>query len=150
MTAYHYDRAYSMESRLTWQRAQFAARDYDVTVLCARPPIDADDVAAVASSFNDSGVSIELLPLNRIERALMATPGLYYLGYRLWHRRAYKHAQVLHAQRPFSLVHHVSFCGYREPSDCWQLDRSALPYHPAESENGSCTALSCRNCSPVS
>ncbi len=121
MTAYHYDRAYSMESRLTWQRAQFAASDYDVTVLCARPPIDANDRADVASSFNDSGVSIELLPLNRMERALMATPGLYYLGYRLWHRRAFQQAQVLHAERPFSLVHHVSFCGYREPSDCWQL-----------------------------
>ena len=121
MTAYHYDRAYSMESRLTWQRAQFAASDYDVTVLCARPPIDADDLAAVASSGNDSSVSIELLPLNRMERSLMATPGLYYLGYRLWHRRAFQHAQVLHAERPFSLVHHVSFCGYREPSDCWKL-----------------------------
>jgi glycosyltransferase involved in cell wall biosynthesis len=92
-----------------------------VTVLCARPPIDADDLAGVASSFNDSGVSIELLPLNRFERALMATPGLYYLGYRLWHRRAFQHAQVLHAERPFALAHHVSFCGYREPSDCWKL-----------------------------
>ena len=95
MTDYHYDRAYSMESRLTWQRAQFAARDYDVTVLCARPPIDADDLAAVASSSSDSGVSIELLPLNRMERSLMATPGLYYLGYRLWHRRAFQRAQLL-------------------------------------------------------
>jgi glycosyltransferase involved in cell wall biosynthesis len=121
MTAYHYDRAYSMESRLAWQRAQFAVRDYDVTVICARPPIDADDLADVASSCNGSGVSIELLPLNRFERSLMATPGLYYLGYRLWHRRAFQHAQVLHAERSFSLVHHVSFCGYREPSDCWKL-----------------------------
>ena len=121
MTAYHYDRAYSMESRLTWQRAQSAARDYDVTVLCARPPIDADDLADAASPSDDRGVGVELLPLSRTERVLMATPGLYYLGYRLWHRRACQRARVLHAERPFSLVHHVSFCGYREPSDCWKL-----------------------------
>jgi glycosyltransferase involved in cell wall biosynthesis len=121
MTAYHYDRAYSMESRLAWQRAQAAARDYDVTVLCARPPIDADDLAVVTSSSGNSGVGVELLPLSRTERALMAAPGLYYFGYRLWHRRALQRARVLHAERPFSLVHHVSFCGYREPSDCWKL-----------------------------
>lgn len=121
MTAYHYDRAYSMESRLAWQRAQSAARDYDVTVLCARPPIDADDLTHVTSSSSDSGVDVELLPLSRIERALMATPGLYYLGYRLWHRRALQRARILHAERPFALVHHVSFCGYREPGDCWKL-----------------------------
>jgi hypothetical protein len=36
MTAYHYDRAHSMESRLSWQRAQHAAEDFDVTVICAR------------------------------------------------------------------------------------------------------------------
>ena len=121
MTAYHCDRAYSMESRLTWQRARYAAREYDVTVLCARPPIDASDFAHAASGANDAGVTIELLPLNRSERLLMATPGLYYLGYRLWHRRAFRHARLLHAERPFSLVHHVSFCGYREPSNCWKL-----------------------------
>jgi len=121
MTAYHYDRAYSMESRLTWQRARYAAREYDVTVLCARPPIDATDLAHAASGESDAGVSIELLPLNRWERLLMATPGLYYLGYRHWHRRAFQYARLLHAERPFSLVHHVSFCGYREPSDCWKL-----------------------------
>jgi glycosyltransferase involved in cell wall biosynthesis len=51
----------------------------------------------------------------------MSFPGAYYLGYRLWHRRVFRRAQHLHAQRPFDLVHHVSFCGYREPSDGWRL-----------------------------
>jgi glycosyltransferase involved in cell wall biosynthesis len=123
MTAYHYDRAYSMESRLAWQRAQFAAREYDVTVLSARPPIEDEDRAAVMpfSKPNESCIRVELLTLNRFERTLMATPGLYYLGYRSWHRRAFRRACELHAAQPFSLAHHVSFCGYREPSDCWRL-----------------------------
>lgn len=118
MTAYHYDRAYSMESRLAWQRAQFASRDYDVTVLSARPPIDDEDRAALT---NDGRIRVELLTLNRRERMLMATPGLYYIGYRQWHRRAFRRAKQLHAVQPFEIAHHVSFCGYREPSDCWRL-----------------------------
>lgn len=118
ITAYHYDYAYSMESRLAWQRAQHAAREYDVTVLVAQPQVyrSASEEASTAN-----GVALEVLPHNGLERALMRIPGCYYIGYRLWHRRAYAHARRLNAARPFALVHHVSFCGYREPSDCWQL-----------------------------
>jgi len=56
-----------------------------------------------------------------LERTFMSLPGTYYVGYRLWHRRVLRLARRLHAQRPFALVHHVSFCGYREPSDGWRL-----------------------------
>jgi glycosyltransferase involved in cell wall biosynthesis len=117
ITGYHYDRAYSMESRLSWQRAQHAAREYDVTVICAR-----EEITGVGEAPGDvQPVDVNHLPLNRIERALMSLPGAYYLGYRLWHRRVFRRAQQLHAHRPFNLVHHVSFCGYREPSDGWRL-----------------------------
>lgn len=105
-----------MESRLAWQRAKFAAREYDVTVLCARPPIDGEQGGEAAPP-----AEVRCLPLNRLERLLMKTPGLYYVGYRLWHRRAFQMARRLHAERPFALAHHVSFCGYREPSDGWRL-----------------------------
>jgi glycosyltransferase involved in cell wall biosynthesis len=115
MTAYHYDRAYSMESRLSWQRAQHAAQEYDVTVITARPELDR------SGSDVDRPVDVVLLPLNRLERLLMSLPGSYYLGYRLWHRRVFRQARQLHAERSFDLAHHVSFCGYREPSDLWKL-----------------------------
>ncbi|BBO33001.1 glycosyltransferase family 4 protein [Lacipirellula parvula] len=121
ITAYHYDRLYSMESRLSWQRAEQAAQGYDVTVLCARAPMDWDGRKSEASA-SSRGVRLELLPLNGLERRLMRTPGLYYLGYRMWHRRALRRAQALHLKQRFALVHHVSFCGYREPSEMWQLD----------------------------
>ncbi len=114
MTAYHYDRAYSMESRLSWQRAQHAARGYEVTVITARP--ERDRTPAL-----DEAVNVNQLPLNRLERGLMSVPGGYYLGYRLWHRRVFQLAVRLHAEQPFDLAHHVSFCGYREPSDLWKL-----------------------------
>ncbi len=109
MTAYHYDRLHSMESRLSWQRAQHAAEEYDVTVICARGEPGAGDVAVVE------------FPVSPLERALMADTVTYYLGYRRWQRRVFRLAKELHAERPFDLVHQVSFCGYREPSDCWRL-----------------------------
>jgi glycosyltransferase involved in cell wall biosynthesis len=121
MTAYHYDRAHSMESRLSWQRAALAAQDYDVTVICARGDSHRPRIAS-DRDVGDQGVSTVVLPTNRLERALMSGSATYYLGYRLWHRRVYQLAQRLHAKRPFALVHHVSFCGYREPGDCWRLD----------------------------
>lgn len=117
VTAYHYDCAYSMESRLSWQRAQHAASEYEVTVICARDEMTTSGEA----NCNAQPVDVVHLPLSRLERALMSLPGAYYLGYRLWHRRVFRTAQQLHTERPFDLVHHVSFCGYREPSDVWRL-----------------------------
>src|SRR5688572_13969097 len=101
ITAYHYDREYSMESRLSWQRAQYAAKDYDVTVITARPQIERSELGRECSATSARPVEVTLLPLNRRERLLMSLPGGYYLGYRLWHRRVFKLAQVLHAQNPF-------------------------------------------------
>jgi glycosyltransferase involved in cell wall biosynthesis len=122
MTAYHYDRAHSMESRLAWQRAQHAAEDFDVAVICARDDSHRRRAAELDADEGDDGrIATVVLPTNRVERLLMSASATYYLGYRLWHRRVYRLAAELHARRPFALVHHVSFCGYREPGCCWQL-----------------------------
>jgi glycosyltransferase involved in cell wall biosynthesis len=121
ITAYHYDREFSMESRLSWHRAQQAAREYDVTVICGRtdpsdrrPPMPADNGP-------ERPVNVVHLPLKRVERALMSVRATFYAGYRRWLRRAFRAAERLHAVQPFDLVHHMSFCGYREPSDGWRL-----------------------------
>lgn len=116
ITAFHYDRAHSMESRLSWQRVQHAAEDYEVTVVCAR-----SDAATRAFGAEPDRATVVELPLNRFERQLMSHMVTFYLGYRLWHRRVYGVVRRMHAEQPFALVHHVSFCGYREPSDCWRL-----------------------------
>jgi glycosyltransferase involved in cell wall biosynthesis len=114
--AYGYDRAESMESRLSWQRAQYAAQEFDVTVVCER----GDDVLR-GGGDDDGEVTTVEMPANRLERALMAWTPTYYVGYRLWQRRVYATAKRLHGERRFDLVQHVSFCGYREPGDCWRL-----------------------------
>jgi glycosyltransferase involved in cell wall biosynthesis len=42
-------------------------------------------------------------------------PGCGPLAYYLWQRGAFELAKRMHAERPFDLVHQVTFCGYREP-----------------------------------
>jgi glycosyltransferase involved in cell wall biosynthesis len=114
ISAYHVDRLYSMESRLAWQRAYAAAEKFDVTVLCSKG--DASDLPPADRSFR-----VETTPLTAFERRLMQTPKTFYWGYRRWARRVGRVAEQLHRRRAFDLVHHVSFCGYREPGECWRL-----------------------------
>ena len=46
---------------------------------------------------------------------------LFYVPYRLWHRRAYRVASALHQKHPFDLVHQVNVTGFREPGYMWRL-----------------------------
>jgi glycosyltransferase involved in cell wall biosynthesis len=121
ITAYHYNREFSMESRLSWHRAQQAARDFDVTVICARTDPSDNEALSLADGAAGRDVNVVGLPLNRIERTLMSVRATFYAGYRRWLRRAFDAAKQLRAVQPFALVHHMSFCGYREPSDGWRL-----------------------------
>ncbi|QDS98993.1 glycosyltransferase family 4 protein [Adhaeretor mobilis] len=119
LLTYHYDRAASMESRLSWRRAQHAAEDYDTTVICAEGE-QSDRLDSIQIS-GEPPIEVIPIPLNKLERFVMRLPWGFYLAYRLWHRRVLKRISRVHSQQPFSLVHHVSFCGYREPSDGWRL-----------------------------
>ncbi|HEX6962811.1 MAG TPA: glycosyltransferase, partial [Lacipirellula sp.] len=89
-----------------------------------RPQVRMPDPSAdlgVTRKAENAGVDVAVLPLSQLEKRLMRLPGTYYVGYRLWHWRVFKLARQMHAEQPFDLVHHVSFCGYREPSDGWKL-----------------------------
>jgi glycosyltransferase involved in cell wall biosynthesis len=113
-----FDADFSMESRLSWFRARNAARNYDVTVLCAKPFADVrcTDAAEIP------GVQVVTVRHTALEKSLIGTPVGFYLAYRLWHRRVFQVARRLHEQQKFALVHQVSYCGYREPGDCWKLE----------------------------
>jgi len=106
-----------MESRLGWYRAVQASEEYHVTVLSATAASQAIELASVAEQLE-----VELVSHNWFEQFLMRLPCCFYLAYRLWHRRVYRHAREMHRQQPFHLVHQVSFCGFREPGDCWRLE----------------------------
>ena len=112
------DENFSMESRLSWYRAVHAARRYDTTVLCAEP--FADICCDVDPQI--PGLRVVTVPHTQLEKILISAPIGFYLAYRLWHQRVVRVARKLNARHRFSLVHQVSYCGYREPGYCWQLD----------------------------
>lgn len=112
-----FDANFSMESRLSWFRAVNAAQQFDVTVICAKPYAD----IRCELDANIEGLQVVSVPHTPLELQLNRTASGFYLAYRLWHRRVFKVAQALHRERPFRLVHQVSYCGYREPGECWRL-----------------------------
>jgi glycosyltransferase involved in cell wall biosynthesis len=61
------------------------------------------------------------IPLTALERSLRRVPGLWYLAYNLWHRRAFRAARELHAEVGFDLAHQVTLSGFREPGYLWKL-----------------------------
>lgn len=112
----------SMESRIGWRRAVQAAESYDVTVLYGDgPDPEALDRRAASLGLRHAPrfIRVSRGPWGRQLNRFATT---FYLGYRLWHRRAFSVASDIQAERPFDLAHQVTFCGYREPSDAWRLD----------------------------
>jgi len=51
----------------------------------------------------------------------IGNPLLYYLGYKLWQRRAYKVAKQLVSERKFDIIHHLTSITFREPGFLWKL-----------------------------
>jgi glycosyltransferase involved in cell wall biosynthesis len=66
-------------------------------------------------------LNFSFLPKTKLEQHLSRIPGMYYVAYRMWHRRAYRLAEQLHRECPFDLVHQSNMCGFREPGYLWKL-----------------------------
>jgi glycosyltransferase involved in cell wall biosynthesis len=71
------------------------------------------------------GLHFRFVRKTRFEQFLAKIPGMYYIAYRLWHRRAFQVAKSLHEEVNFDLVHQVNLCGYREPGKLGQMQ---LPF----------------------
>ncbi|MBX3433378.1 MAG: glycosyltransferase family 4 protein [Pirellulales bacterium] len=119
LIAYRFDPDFSMESRLAWRRAETAATEFDVTVLCA---LSGDPAVLQVPA----GCEVLQIPHDRREQALSALPTGGQWANARWQRRAYAVAAEADRTRPFDLVHHVSYCGYRQPSECWRLGKPYL------------------------
>ena len=103
------------ECAVGWHRAVGAAAAYETWVICEGSWCGPDIERYLSEHGKVPGLHFEFVHKGPLLRALGRVPGLYYLAYNLWHRRAFAAAQRLHRQRPFSLVHQATFCGYREP-----------------------------------
>ena len=62
------------------------------------------------------------VPRTRWLKAEKVWPPAYLWTYRLWQREAYKAACELHDKIKFSLVHVVTYVGFRVPGPFWKMD----------------------------
>ncbi len=109
------------ENAVGWNRAVEAARRCDTWVLCYREWNEPVVRPWLDEHGNVPGLHFVFVPKGPALRGLSRLPGCYYLGLRLWNRRALGAARRLHAQVRFDLSHHVTYCGYREPGYLWRL-----------------------------
>ncbi len=88
-------------------------RDYDVHVLTRsnnRQSIER------AQDLTDSQLTFHYYDLPQWSRFWKYWPGGIYLYYLLWQMGAYRIGKKLHTAEQFSLVHHITFVSYRQPS----------------------------------
>lgn len=111
----------NMETRIGWNRAVASAKDYDTTVIHSAEFCSAE----LARKAQSLGIPASRLKFVAVNSWMLWMPipcdAVYWVGYRNWHNVAVKQAAAIHEQQPFSLVHLVSYCGYREPGQWWKL-----------------------------
>ena len=128
-----------------WNLVTRIARYHDVTVLHARGSQFAPTAyhAAIQKYYseNENEHRIRFIPISqpRMTRWLAAlnkrisrnrssigVPMLYFIGYRLWQRSAYRTAKSLvedsaSGPEPFAVCHHLTQIAFREPGFMWKL-----------------------------
>lgn len=111
----------NMETRIGWNRAVAAAREYQATVIHSGEYSSAE-LASRAAELGIAPARLRFVAVPpRLARLPVLRDAVFWAGYRAWHDAALKRAKVLHANDPFQLVHLVSYCGYREPGRWWKL-----------------------------
>jgi glycosyltransferase involved in cell wall biosynthesis len=110
------------EAKIGWNFAVEMAKHVDLWVIALDDVYGEGTRRRLAERGPVAGLHFEWVARPRWLRALRRVPGMYYAAYNLWHRRAFRAAQRLHAQQHFDLVHQLNLCGYREPGYLWKLD----------------------------
>ena len=109
------------EPGVGWHRVAEIANYFDTWVLCKQQDYEDDIRRYFAANPNAPGGHFCFLPNSKLELRLKRIPGLWYLAYNLWHRRAYRCARRLHGRVGFSLIHQVTLASFREPGYLWKL-----------------------------
>lgn len=122
LSAYTVDPTGGSESMVGWQRAAQSARYFDTWVICAPDVSKAGIDAHERAHAPIDGLEFVYVPKSRWMEALEAVPGLFYVSYNLWQRKAAAVARNLDRSVHFDLAHQVNMCGYREPGYLWKLE----------------------------
>src|SRR5262245_2183342 len=104
------------EPGVGWNRALQAARMADTWVICEERRYGPGLRQYLAEKGPVPGLTFHFVPRDVLPAGLGKLPGLDYVAYNRWHRRAFRLARRLHAEHHFDLAHQVTFCGYRQPA----------------------------------
>ena len=121
MVAYACSPYRGSEPGIGWQRARSATEMCDTWVICKQEGYEPDVQRFLAERGSIPGLHFVFVPRGRIATLLSRIPGLWYVAYHMWHRRAFRVARRLHAQLRFDLAHQANLGGFREPGCLWRL-----------------------------
>ncbi len=130
VVAYALSPVLGSEYRSAWELTNLISKSHDVTVLLG----DSDGLMGSFKHF-DEFVEGHQLPFEAVKispssmqiaiakRMLRMPWALFFpVLLRSWHRKAFKIAKQLHAERNFDVVHQLGPIGFRNPGYVWQLD----------------------------
>lgn len=109
------------EPKSGWNRALYTQQFCDTWVICQEQESKAAIEAYSATAKPDELPRFVYVRRTSFEQCASRIPGMYYVAYNLWHRRAYRAAIALQTKVSFDIVHQATMCGYREPGYCWRL-----------------------------
>jgi glycosyltransferase involved in cell wall biosynthesis/peptidoglycan/xylan/chitin deacetylase (PgdA/CDA1 family) len=109
------------EYTVGWNRALGCAKYFDTCVLSYGND-NAEAVTQYLAAHPDvTGLRFEFLFVRPWQERLIRTPGVQWLMYNAWQRRALRAARRLHESLHFDLVHHSNDTAFREPGYLWKL-----------------------------
>lgn len=110
------------EPGVGWHRVFETAKYFETWVICKKQRHEEDIRRYINENGEVPNLHFYFVPRTRFEKLLKQLPGMYYVAYNLWHRRAFRVAKKLDKELRFDIVHQVTFSGFREPGYSWMLD----------------------------
>jgi hypothetical protein len=98
------------EPGVGWHRAIDCAKYFDTWVICKKQKYEDEFSDYLKENEKElEGLRFVFVPHTYLGMIMLKIPGMYYFGYNLWHRRAYKIAVKLYSSFRFNLLHQSKY-----------------------------------------
>jgi len=121
MVAYACSPEHGSDPGVGWNRAIQSAKHSDTWVLCQENQFGPVIRRYLQTHGPIEGLHFEFVPEKPAAWLMWQIPGMGWLSYNLWQRRALRVARRLHDQIDFDLAHQVTVISFREPGYLWKL-----------------------------
>lgn len=116
LSAFECNPCMGSDAEVGWQWArQLSARGFDVTVITRRTH-QKEVEQAIADTGDCARVRFEYMDIEWLYPCTELINPRNHIYYYFWQFAAYRLAKKLHTRNPFSLIHHVTWVSFRQPS----------------------------------